>query len=1045
MNTISNASNLVRSSFRRCFSILLFFVMITASAVTRNVSSIAGLQNAINTSGPRDIIILADATYLDNTFNISHSNITIKATTPGGVFLNGTNANTISGSNVTFSGFQFTSNTTMTGSPVTVSGNSNTLTQLNFNGYSSDHMLYISGLNNIVSYCNFQKKPAIMSPKAGIGDLIQIIPDLTNPGYNKIQYCSFQKLPGLGGDFGNECIRIGNSTYATVISRTIVEYCYFEDTGLGDSETISVKSMENVIRYNTMGNNPKANFCFRNGNNNVAYGNFFMNSGGIRVKEANNIYCYNNYFKNCGDAIVSAPVKYVYVSPNLDNINFIHNTFIGGTLIELDTSTNNTWANNIFKKTSGDIFSGSIFGMSFAVNTYSGNLGVTINSGMSNVNPQLVINTDSYYGISSTSSTIAAASASYTPILDIAGVDDGPTLLFDISGQARPLSVTLKDVGCDESTTGTITNHPLILTEVGPSYLGGPGSKLNQTITFNSLPTKDIGDSDFSVAATASSGLAIAYASSNTSVATIVNGNIHIVGVGTTTITASQSGDTTYNAAINSTQLFTVSAAMAPSSNFNLADWKLQTINSSNTQTDILAPVLNAGYISPLFYTNTTDGSMVFRVPSNGGTTSGSTYPRLELRQMTGGANWALSDPTEHYLTAQCKVIDIATAKPKIIIGQIHGSETNSELLKIRWTGYLPGQCFIEARFELNDVTQAEYGVTLATGLSLGDMISYTVTMKNGTITCTVNGVSASQTYTIAYFGSTDAYYFKAGNYFQYNNLTVPDPTLIYGKTQFYKLSLQRQLQTISFGALPTKIVGNADFSPGASSNAVNLTVAYSSFNKDVATIVEGNIHILGAGTTTITASQAGDLTYSAASDVLQTLTVNKANQTITFEALTPKVVGDADFSPEATSDSRLTVVYASSNTAVATIVGSTIRIVGEGNSIITASQAGDGAYNAATNVSQSLSVTGLSIHTITFALPLKYTNSADFDPDADSSIGSPIVYTSSNTEVATIVNNKIHIIAKGTSNITASAVGNGSYAAASNVQQLIVQCSCVQ
>jgi hypothetical protein len=49
------------------------------------------------------------------------------------------------------------------------------------------------------------------------------------------------------------------------------------------------------------------------------------------------------------------------------------------------------------------------------------------------------------------------------------------------------------------------------------------------------------------------------------------------------------------------------------------------------------------------------------------------------------------------------------------------------------------------------------------------------------------------------------------------------------------------------------------------------------------------------------------------------------------------------------------------------------------------------------------------------------------------------------NIAVATIVDNKVHIVAKGTSNITASAVGNGSYNAAVNVQQLIVQCSYVQ
>jgi len=431
----------------KCFCLALFlFAIGTVSAVTRNAISIADLQAKINSSGPGDIVILADGTYLNSTFDVSKSGITVKAATPGGVFLNGTNAITISGSNVTFSGFQFTSGT-ITGNVITVTGSSNTLTQLNFNGYSAQKMIVLdaAGQNNIISYCNFQNKPV----GAAIGNLIHIDPNASSPGYHKIRYCSFQNMPGAGGDNGNECIRISNGATSTYISRTIVEYNYFSNTGPGDSEAISVKCRENVLRYNTMVNNQQANFCFRNGDNNIAYGNFFKNSGGIRVKEANNIYCYNNYFENCGDGIITAPVKYVYVSPNLNKINFIHNTFVDGTPIELDTATNNTWANNIFKKTSGAIFSGSTAGKTFAGNNYSGTLGVTISSGMTAVDSQLAINSDGYYGLSATS-PVNNASASYPAIFDIASIDDDPTLLLDISGQAKHELVTSKGVGEDK-------------------------------------------------------------------------------------------------------------------------------------------------------------------------------------------------------------------------------------------------------------------------------------------------------------------------------------------------------------------------------------------------------------------------------------------------------------------------------------------------------------------------------------------------------------------------------------------------------------------
>ena len=75
-----------------------------------------------------------------------------------------------------------------------------------------------------------------------------------------------------------------------------------------------------------------------------------------------------------------------------------------------------------------------------------------------------------------------------------------------------------------------------------------------QTINFNPLPYKKLGDADFNPGATASSGLAVSYTSSNPNVATIVNNMIHIVGLGSSIITASQAGNSSYNAATSVTQ-----------------------------------------------------------------------------------------------------------------------------------------------------------------------------------------------------------------------------------------------------------------------------------------------------------------------------------------------------------------------------------------------------------------------------------------------------------------------------------------------------------
>ena len=89
------------------------------------------------------------------------------------------------------------------------------------------------------------------------------------------------------------------------------KFCYFNNTGDGDSESVSIKSRDNTVRFCTFTNQQNAMLCFRNGDNNVAYSNFFINAGGIRVKEANNIFCYNNYFQNSGVGSSDDAVTYV--------------------------------------------------------------------------------------------------------------------------------------------------------------------------------------------------------------------------------------------------------------------------------------------------------------------------------------------------------------------------------------------------------------------------------------------------------------------------------------------------------------------------------------------------------------------------------------------------------------------------------------------------------------------------------------------------------------------------------------------------------------
>jgi gliding motility-associated-like protein len=183
----------------------------------------------------------------------------------------------------------------------------------------------------------------------------------------------------------------------------------------------------------------------------------------------------------------------------------------------------------------------------------------------------------------------------------------------------------------------------------------------------------------------------------------------------------------------------------------------------------------------------------------------------------------------------------------------------------------------------------------------------------------------------------------------------------IYAPAKFTRiLSIENAVklnQTITFGTLPVKLTGDADFYLTATSSS-GLPVIYSGNNTAVATITGNLVHITGVGSAVITASQPGNTTYNAASNVQQTLSVNNPNQAISFGAIPGKTYGDADFTVTATASSGLTVSFSGDNPSVATVTtAGLIHITGAGSVVITASQDGNGTYNAAEPVSQTFFV----------------------------------------------------------------------------------------
>ena len=90
-----------------------------------------------------------------------------------------------------------------------------------------------------------------------------------------------------------------------------------------------------------------------------------------------------------------------------------------------------------------------------------------------------------------------------------------------------------------------------------------------------------------------------------------------------------------------------------------------------------------------------------------------------------------------------------------------------------------------------------------------------------------------------------------------------------------------RTVQTINFPAPVAKTYGNPDFATNATSSNTTIPLVLTSSNTAAATIIGNNIHIIGAGTATITASQAGNAGYFPATDVVRTVTIAKATLAI--------------------------------------------------------------------------------------------------------------------------------------------------------------------
>jgi alpha-tubulin suppressor-like RCC1 family protein len=698
---------------------------------------------------------------------------------------------------------------------------------------------------------------------------------------------------------------------------------------------------------------------------------------------------------------------------------------------------------------------------------------LTPSSGTGTVTVTATIAADANYNSASTSQAITLQKAAQAALafgsIGAVAYGDGPVTLT-VSGGSGAGAVSYS---VNNGSIASISSDAMTLLGVGTIILTAAKAsdanynsitvldtltvaKASQTLFFPSLSAKAFGDADFDLMDSTSSGLEVVYSSSNASVATVSGRTVHIVGGGSTTITARQAGNANYDSAGSVAQTLTVGkqsqSIIFPAfsaKNFGDADFALVDSSSSGlgvaysssnsavaTVSGFNVHIVGAGSTTitarQAGNANYDSAASASRTLTVGRKSQAITFSAL-TDKMFGDADFILPDSASSGLAVAYASSNTAAATISGRTVHIVGAGTAT------LTASQPGNAFYAAAADVSrTLAVAKADQTLAFA-SLPGKIPGDADFAPGAVSSAGLPVSYSSSDTLVAAlvdglirvvgpGNAAITARQAGNG-NYNGAADTAQTL----------HVERNGQTIAFGALPAKTFGDSDFEVAAAAGS-GLAVTLASANPAVATVVSGKIHIVGAGTAVITASQAGSAGYGPAADVAQNLVVAKTAQTLTVAALGPKTYGDSDFTVGAASSSGLAPSFTLSDSLVAILVAGKLRLLGEGTAQITWTQGGDANHLAADPVSQTL-VVGRASQSIAFDLgadTLKTLGERAFAVHAASSAGLPVSFSSSDSALAAIHGDSVRILGMGVVTITAAQSGSARYAQAAPVTRQI-------
>jgi PKD repeat protein len=223
-----------------------------------------------------------------------------------------------------------------------------------------------------------------------------------------------------------------------------------------------------------------------------------------------------------------------------------------------------------------------------------------------------------------------------------------------------------------------------------------------------------------------------------------------------------------------------VSGGSLPSQVLDLANWKLTLpvdTSHAGSPDEYLQPELNGFQDANYFHINSTQNGVVFTAPCGGATTSGSGYPRSELREMANHgsttASWSTTSGT-HTMEIRQAITHLPVVKPHMVAGQIHNAA--DDVIVFRLEG---SKLFVDQ----NGVN----GPVITTNYQLGTVFTVKFVAHNGGVDCYYNGQ-----FIYTYPVSTSGCYFKAGCYTQ-SNTSKGDAASAYGEVVIYNVTVTHQ------------------------------------------------------------------------------------------------------------------------------------------------------------------------------------------------------------------------------------------------------------